>query len=735
MFTGSEVIIIDVMWCEEENGGKFSDIVSGFNDPSKYYWRCFGCNSSYKATVREFMWKMERLKFPMLNGYCPTCTSKGIGQRFMFESAFSFMSEGFSYYVEGAVREFKAKGSKTTVFITKCQDCGEYCYSTLNTFEARGKFICLSCYSRANRIKKNGSLAGRLPEIIEWYSPDNKFSPDKVPMDKLTAPGNSYILICPRCGKRHSKRLDAIVRGGAYCEQCNHVFSSIRKNGSLYDKFPKVAAMWDNGGNPISSDQVSPFSEEEGVFLCDGEKSGLPPHRFTKSVYFLTTAAKEGKLGCPVCSGFEVQSGVNDFETQLPELSKYWDYDLNNVSPNQVYYNSETKYAFICKHGHRFMRDPSHMRRSVGTSTEGCPVCHGKVIITGINDLFSLRPDVMNSWVYEKNTELNPKKLAVYSNKTAWFKCVNNSCGREFLSPIDQRCMTIGLCPDCRSKQYSEPEKEIVQLIRSWGFDVLEECRLTGNRQSFDMYIPSKNLAIEYNGLYWHSDVIREDHNYHFNKTMDCRKIGIDLIHIWADDFELKRDIVIDMLKNKLGVSDKEKVHARECKVCDSSIDIARDFMATFHIQGFASGSRYISLTYQDKVVAMGIFQLRRDSLYLSRYSTSCIVRGGLSKILSYISKEYPDIKQIETFSDNCISNGNLYKKTGFTAVNMLPPDYSYVVNDRRIHKFNFRKDRFKSDPNLEYRDGLSESELASLNLIGRVWDAGKIKWVKFINS
>ena len=84
----------------------------------------------------------------------------------------------------------------------------------------------------------------------------------------------------------------------------------------------------------------------------------------------------------------------------------------------------------------------------------------------------------------------------------------------------------------------------------------------------------------------------------------------------------------------------------------------------------------------------------------------------------------------IVTFSDHEVSDGGLYQTLGFTLDKELKPDYRYVVDGRRVHKFNYRLKKFRNDPNLEYQEGLSERELALLNGIPRVWDCGKTRWV-----
>lgn len=81
------------------------------------------------------------------------------------------------------------------------------------------------------------------------------------------------------------------------------------------------------------------------------------------------------------------------------------------------------------------------------------------------------------------------------------------------------------------------------------------------------------------------------------------------------------------------------------------------------------------------------------------------------------------------TFSDTTVSDGGLYEQLGFVRDGVIAPDYQYVVNGTREHKFNYRLKRFRDDPELDHRDGLTEKQLAELNGLTRVYDAGKVRW------
>jgi hypothetical protein len=211
---------------------------------------------------------------------------------------------------------------------------------------------------------------------------------------------------------------------------------------------------------------------------------------------------------------------------------------------------------------------------------------------------------------------------------------------------------------------------------------------------------------------------------------------GIQLITIWEDDWRYHPDIVKSMISYKLGVSTEPRVYARNTLLKRPSAMEASRFMNQYHIQGYASGSVRIGLAFDNKMVACAIFRKRNDdTLELVRYATSCQVIGGLGKILSHINDSQQGFHHIITFSDHMVSDGSMYRKLGFHQDGELRPDYMYIVDGCRAHKFGYRLRRFRDDPHLQYKDGLSESQLALLNHIDKVYDAGKTRWVLDISA
>jgi hypothetical protein len=71
------------------------------------------------------------------------------------------------------------------------------------------------------------------------------------------------------------------------------------------------------------------------------------------------------------------------------------------------------------------------------------------------------------------------------------------------------------------------------------------------DKKEIDIYLPEKKLAIEFNGLYWYNEE-QLPNNYHLLKTEYCEKLGLQLIHIYEDDWLYKNDIIKSMLKQNI---------------------------------------------------------------------------------------------------------------------------------------------------------------------------------------
>ena len=207
-----------------------------------------------------------------------------------------------------------------------------------------------------------------------------------------------------------------------------------------------------------------------------------------------------------------------------------------------------------------------------------------------------------------------------------------------------------------------------------------------------------------------------------------CENHEIQLIHIWEDDWNFKQDIVKSMILNKLNLN-QEKIMARKCEIREITDNkLIRKFLDENHLQGFVGSSIKLGLFYKNELVSIILFKKTKNDYELSRFvnKLNSNVIGGASKLFKYFIKNY-NFDKILTFSNNSYSNGNLYKILNFKKTKKILPDYSCVIDGKRIHKFNFRKNRLKKYFNIENK---TEHQICLENGIFRIYDSGKIKWI-----
>ena len=274
------------------------------------------------------------------------------------------------------------------------------------------------------------------------------------------------------------------------------------------------------------------------------------------------------------------------------------------------------------------------------------------------------------------------------------------------------------------NKPISKLENKIRNFLDDNNISYIASDREQIKPLELDIFIPDKMIAIEINGVYWHSEIYKSN-DYHETKRLKCSDIGIRLINLYEDDINDKWDLLQRFLLNALGVNKEERIFARKCDInYNPDISECKELLNRYHIQGYASQNKALTLQHENETVAVMLFK----GNVLTRYATSKKVIGGFGKLLKASGFE-----EIITFIDLDTFQGDTYFKTGFAIDCYLKPDYKYVVNAKRIHKFNFRLKKFREDPNLLYEEGLTEKQLAKLNNIPRIYDSGKyrLKWTK----
>jgi hypothetical protein len=196
---------------------------------------------------------------------------------------------------------------------------------------------------------------------------------------------------------------------------------------------PELAAQW----HPTKNGSLTP----KDVFASTGKKLWWVcslGHDFES-----TGNARASKhSGCPYCGRKLILSGFNDMATTHPELSAEWHPTRNgDLTPMHVFAGGNRKIWWLCVDGHEW-EVSGNQRVNYGT---GCPVCSGKRIVSGVNDLATLRPDLATQWHGSRNGDLSVHHISPWTNTKIWWQCER---GHEWLAAGNQR-MGGTQCPVC----------------------------------------------------------------------------------------------------------------------------------------------------------------------------------------------------------------------------------------------------------------------------------------------
>jgi hypothetical protein len=346
-------------------------------------------------------------------------------------------------------------------------------------------------------------------------------------------------------------------------------------------------------------------------------------------------------------------------------------------------------------------------------------------------------------WFERMKNKLEPFGiLSDISGDSYKIKCV--LCGEDFeiLTNLRNKRIreSVNICVKCNPKKQNIKQNEIFNFISIYYPNTISSDRNILKGKEIDIYIPELNLGFEFNGLYWHSEIYKE-RTYHLDKTRECLNSGISLFHIWEDNWLYKQDIVKSMILNKIGKT-PNKIFARKCEVKEiNDNNLVRGFLDKNHIQGFVGSKIKIGLFFENDLVGLMTFGNLRKSLgqksqegsyemlrFCNKLNTNVI--GGASKLFSHFIKNY-DVKKVISYSDSSRSDGNLYQKLNFKLQHETDPNYYWIVDGIRRHRFNFRKDKLVregSDPN--------KTEIEIMNEKGffRIFDCGSKNWI-FYNS
>ena len=447
------------------------------------------------------------------------------------------------------------------------------------------------------------------------------------------------------------------------------------------------------------------------------------------------------KQGCPECAKSErinrqllpVSSVIERF------ISVHGDkYDYSQVN----YVGMHTPVSIVCPIHGAFQQSPHSHQKG-----RGCPQC-----ATKLQQSWNSRRQLQIQRTFEakardKHGDLFDYSGVVYTHNQSkiTFRCKKHDVtltqtARDHLSGYNP-------CPQCNHMKSSQ--EEAIARFLSIFTTVDPRNRTILKPRELDVYLPEKNLAIEYCGMYWHSHgdkaSERADKHKHADKHRDCAEQGIRLITLYETEWLERPTAVKRLLRNAIGKS-RGKLMARKCELRKVTNAAARVFYDKYHPQGGDGHGEHYALFWKGKMVACMRFVVgandrgsaKRRVWTLGRYATRVTVAGAASRLFkAFVTEHNPPV--VKSFSDNRLFGGGMYEQLGFELEEEVAPDYlvwSQKIGLRpkshyqRRHLQKRLQEHGVDDAYDHTTDPRTETEMTYLMGARRIYDCGKKRWI-----
>lgn len=314
---------------------------------------------------------------------------------------------------------------------------------------------------------------------------------------------------------------------------------------------------------------------------------------------------------------------------------------------------------------------------------------------------------------------------------TIKYQFVCNKCDTRFYFHFGSWNKQI-TCPKC-SDRLNTYEDFIERFLKLLKIQYIKNDRNILNKKELDFYLPDLKIAIEINGLYYHSSKFITDKNYHINKTTQCADMGIRLIHIFGDEIIRSPKAVLTRLRSIVKCN-SIRIFARKCTIKFIDNATSNTFLSKYHLQGNAIGAKELfGIFYKGRLLQVATFGLSRLSLgtknnnewelYRLASMHNVTVVGGFSKLLKKFTDQHPECK-LKTYLDRRWAALENSYQTNFVLSHTSKPNYWIVVGNKRFHRFGFSKSHLKNKLD-GFDEEASESQNLAANNILKIWDCG----------
>jgi hypothetical protein len=276
----------------------------------------------------------------------------------------------------------------------------------------------------------------------------------------------------------------------------------------------------------------------------------------------------------------------------------------------------------------------------------------------------------------------------------------------------------------------SSYENEIGAFLTDMNLDHVMHSRSIIGPYELDLFSEENRLAIEFNGLYWHSHERLKDRQYHLKKLLKCNELGIRLLSINEDEWIERSDCIKNKIKNICGLTDRGPA-ARKLSVTKIHNKIANEFVEKYHLQGASSGI-VASFGAFDGTNLVGAMQYSKQrgtgDIELVRFCSDEKSHAGLFSKMFCFSTKIEGYEYVVSFADRRYSEGRVYEVNNFTETKIIPPDYRYIKGLKTFHKSLFTKNRIAAKFNLDMAE-ITETEAMKILGYQRIYDCGKIRY------
>ena len=661
--------------------------------------------------------------------------------------------------IDPTIKSNLSKIPTTTKIKFKCTICGHEYYQTIHNHihsDNTPKQGCPKCGKNKQAKTYSNLCKEKRQQYPQWFVDDLFLESDKKKaINKTLVTSDIVQFKCKECGNIYNQRVASHIKlstgeSKKGCPLCGikKQINSSRKIRGIIKPYPQ----WFIDDLYLDSDKESAkkinfYAEDEKQFYC--AKHNLI---YKQKVRFHIDTKTHVKLaGCPKCKVEKLAITRSNNRTFpqwfIDELAHNED---KEKARNGTLQTSDVVDFYCEKHDLIYSKSVAEqIKLSTGEKRRGCPQCGYDKYFKTLSQRRKYPQWFIDDLVLDEDKN-RAKNGTLSTSEKVLFKCENGHIFEQLVKNhinLSSQERFKG-CPKCPHNR-SSIEIEIDDFINSLGFTTEHKLFTSSILQSFeaDIFIPEKNIAIEYNGSFWHKtipyDVCSKNKYYHNKKFYSFKELGIQLISIFDVDWYSNKDKIKNYLKDIL-LPIEHKIYARKTIIKNIDGKIANEMYSKYHLLGSTTiQSISYGLFYNDELISCMSFQKGRYKnenkkvWCLSRFVTKSgyAVVGSANKLLKkFIKENNPDI--IISYSDNDYFSGNIYKIMGFECKgDTHSPRYYWFYQDKELKREQCQlRHLSKQYPEL-YTESLNQKEnkedyiMVKLGAF-KVYRSGHTKWI-----